>query len=130
MTNDETPRFVIHEHYASTHHFDLRLEEGEVLRSWAVPKGLPTHPKGNRLAVQVEHHPLDHIDFEDHTPVDDPQAVEPGAVVKSIWDHGHYEVVRASPTKLVIDMRGQRLQGRYSLFQTGGTQWMIHLMDS
>ncbi len=130
MTNDKKLRFVLHEHYASSHHFDLRLEERGVLRSWAVPKGMPTHPEQNRLAVEVEDHDLDHIDFEDHTAVDARRAAEPGAVVKSIWDRGHYEVVRASPTKLVIDMHGQRLQGRYSLFQTGGTQWMIHLMDS
>lgn len=123
-------RFVIHEHYASTHHFDLRLEERGVLRSWAIPKGMPTHPNGNRLAIEVEDHDLDHIDFEDHTPVDPDRAVEPGAVAKSIWDHGHYEVVRASATKLVIDMEGVRVQGRYSLFQTGGSQWMIHLMNS
>ena len=118
-------RFVIHEHYASTHHFDLRLEADGVLRSWAVPKGLPTHPKGNRLAVQVEDHDLDHIDFVDTTPVD---GAKPGTIAKSIWDTGTYELVRSSDRKLVLDLHGARVDARYSLFHTNAKQWMIHLM--
>ena len=118
-------RYVIQEHYATTHHFDFRLEHDGVLWSWAVPKGMPVHPKGNRLAVRVEDHDLDHIDFEDHTQV----AGQPeGVIAKSIWDSGTYEMVRSNDRKHVFDLAGERLNGRYSLFQTGGTQWMIHLM--
>ena len=119
-------RFVIQEHYATTHHFDFRLEHDGVLWSWAVPKGMPTHPKGNRLAVRVDDHDLDHIDYEDHAQVEGQPA---GVIAKSIWDHGTYDMVRADERKLVFDLVGQRLNGRYSLFQTGGTQWMIHLME-
>ena len=119
-------RYVIQEHYATTHHFDFRLEHDGVLWSWAVPKGMPVHPKGNRLAVRVEDHDLDHIDFEDHTPVD---GQPDGVIRKSIWDHGTYEMVRSDERKLVFDLVGERLNGRYSLFQTGGTQWMIHKME-
>jgi len=50
------PRFVLHEHRKPQHHFDLRLEEDGVLRSWAVPRGLPTDTKRNKLAVHVDDH--------------------------------------------------------------------------
>lgn len=119
-----TARFVVHEHYATTHHFDLRLEGGGVLWSWAVPKGLPTDSKHNRLAVRVEDHDLDHIGFEDSTPVD---AVD-GAIAKSIWDAGTYEVVRSSADKLVFDLSGRRGDHRYALIHTGDSNWILHLM--
>ena len=81
----EAARFVVHEHYATTHHFDLRLEGGGVLWSWALPKGMPTDPKQNRLAVRVGDHDLDHIDFVDPAPVESGE----GTIAKSIWDTGH-----------------------------------------
>ena len=59
------PAFVLHEHHKPRHHFDLRLEEGGVLRSWALPKGVPTSPRQDRLAVAVGDHDLDHLDYED-----------------------------------------------------------------
>jgi len=124
-------RFVIHEHYATTHHFDLRLERAGVLWSWAVPKGMPTDPAVNRLAIRVGDHDLDHIDFVDPTPV---SGAPPGTITKSIWDHGTYVDVRTTATpsgctdKLVVDLSGQRLDGRYAIFQTGGSSWMVHLM--
>ncbi len=118
-------RFVIHEHYARTHHFDLRLERDGVLWSWALPKGMPTDPKANRLAVRVEDHDLDHIDYEDPTPVPGEPA---GTVAKSIWDHGFYVDVRTTDDKLVIDLAGERLHERYAIFRTGGSNWIVHLM--
>lgn len=118
-------RFVIHEHYARTHHFDLRLERDGTLWSWALPKGMPTDPAANRLAVRVENHDLEHIDFEDTTPV---AGAPPGTIVKSIWDHGSYTDVRTTDEKLVIDLVGERLDGRVAIFQTGGRHWIVHLM--
>ena len=61
------PRFVIQEHYARSHHFDLRLEREGVLISWAVPKGMPTDTKKNRLAMRVDDHDMSHLDLEDVT---------------------------------------------------------------
>ena len=119
-------RFVIHEHWATSHHFDLRLEIGGVLRSWAVPKGMPDDPGQNRLAILVEDHALDHLDFEDLTPVPDRPD---GTVRKSIWDRGRYSMVRSDDGKLVFDLDGERLHERYALFRTDGTQWLLHLMD-
>ena len=59
------PAFVLHEHRRPRHHFDLRLEEHGVLRSWAVPRGLPVDPAVNRLAVAVPDHDMDHLTYTD-----------------------------------------------------------------
>jgi bifunctional non-homologous end joining protein LigD len=118
-------RYVIHEHYASTHHFDLRLEREGTLWSWALPKGMPTDPAADRLAVRVEDHDLDHIDFEDTTSVSDAPG---GTIVKSIWDHGTYIDVRTTDDKLVIDLVGERLNNRFAIFRTSGPNWIAHLM--
>src|SRR3954467_5641846 len=59
------PAFVLHEHRRPRHHFDLRLEENHVLRSWAVPRGLPTTSAQRRLAVQVDDHELAHLTYQD-----------------------------------------------------------------
>lgn len=61
----EPARFVLHDHRRPSPHFDLRFEEDGVLRSWAVPKGLPDDPAHDRLAIAVDDHELDHIAFED-----------------------------------------------------------------
>jgi bifunctional non-homologous end joining protein LigD len=120
-----TARFVVHEHYATNHHFDLRLEVAGVLWSWALPKGLPTDPSANRLAVRVDDHDLDHIEFEDTTPVEDVD----GAIRKAIWDAGTYTVVRSSATKLVFDMTGSRGTAQYALIHTTDQNWILHLMS-
>jgi len=126
MAPEDELRFVIHEHYARSHHFDLRLERDGVLVSWAVPKGMPTDPARNRLAVRVEDHDLDHIDFVDPTPVD---SKEGAATVKSIWDHGRYRTIKWEPTKIVVDLLGSRINARFAVFHTNDNQWMVHLMD-
>lgn len=121
-----TARFVVHEHYATTHHFDLRLEGGGVLWSWALPKGLPSTPSEHRLAIRVDDHDLDHIEYVDDVPVDpdDPE----GPIRKSIWDTGTYTVVRAAPDKIVFDLDGERGSARYALIRTGADNWLMRLM--
>jgi bifunctional non-homologous end joining protein LigD len=118
------PRFVIQEHYARSHHFDLRLERDGVLVSWAVPKGMPTDTKTNRLAMRVDDHDMSHLDVVDETPVEG----VPGAVAKSIWDRGTYEAEQFDGEMVIVAMHGERLDGRYAIFRTGGTNWLVHLM--
>jgi bifunctional non-homologous end joining protein LigD len=119
------PRYVIQEHYASSHHFDLRLERDGVLLSWAVPKGMPTDPATKRLAIRVEDHALSHFDYEDPTPVDGE-----GAVKVSIWDRGTYEAKSFSEDEIIVVLRGERLKGSYAIFRTRDGNWLIHLMAS
>jgi bifunctional non-homologous end joining protein LigD len=118
------PRFVIQEHYATSHHFDLRLERDGVLVSWAVPKGMPEDTKKNRLAVRVDDHGLSHLDLVDDSPVEG----VPGAVRKSIWDRGTYEAEEFGEEKVIARLRGGRLAGRYAIFRTGGKNWLVHKM--
>jgi bifunctional non-homologous end joining protein LigD len=118
------PRFVIQEHYARSHHFDLRLERDGVLVSWAVPKGMPTDTKTNRLAMRVDDHDMSHLHVVDETPVEG----VPGAVAKSIWDRGTYEAEQFDGEMVIVAMHGERLDGRYAIFGTGGTNWLVHLM--
>ena len=105
------PRFVIQEHYARSHHFDLRLERDGVLVSWAVPKGMPTDPKKNRLAMRVDDHGISHLDLVDETPVEN----VPGAVAKSIWDRGTYEAEQFDEEMVIVALRGERLDGKYAI---------------
>jgi bifunctional non-homologous end joining protein LigD len=109
------PRFVVQEHHATSHHFDLRLERDGVLVSWAIPRGMPENTKKNRLAVRVEDHGLSHLDAVDETPVEG----VPGAVEKSIWDRGAYEAEGFGEEMVVVRLRGGRLDGRYAIFRAG-----------
>jgi bifunctional non-homologous end joining protein LigD len=117
-------RFVIHEHHARRLHWDLRLEHEGALASWALPKGVPQDPKQNRLAVRTEDHPLEYLEFEDEIPKG-----EYGAGRIAIWDRGTYETEKFRDDELIVTFAGERVRGRYALFQTDGDNWMIHRMD-
>jgi DNA ligase D-like protein (predicted 3'-phosphoesterase) len=105
------PSFVLHEHHKPRHHFDLRLEEGGVLRSWALPKGVPTDPKQDRLAVAVGDHELDHLTYED----DD----------KSIADTGWWEDEDRTARRMLFVLHGRESSVRYALIDTG-RDWLLH----
>ncbi len=122
------PRFVIHEHHAARLHWDLRLERDGALASWAVPKGLPEAPGENHLAVAVENHPLEYLDFEAEIPKG-----QYGAGSITIWDSGTYECLKWEPRKVEVALHGERVDARYALFPIdAGAQpknWLIHRMD-
>jgi bifunctional non-homologous end joining protein LigD len=117
-------RFVIQEHHARRLHWDFRLERDGVLVSWALPRGVPNDPKQNRLAVHTEDHPLEYIDFHGEIPKG-----QYGAGHVTIWDRGTYETEKFEPKKVVVRLHGERVRGRFALFQTRGKDWMIHRMD-
>jgi bifunctional non-homologous end joining protein LigD len=120
--DDDT--FVIQEHHARSLHWDLRLERDGVLVSWAVPKGIPSDPKTNHLAVHTEDHPLEYAAFEGEIPKG-----EYGGGQMIIWDRGTYETEKWSEREVKVVFHGSRVSGRYVLFRTRGKNWMIHRMD-
>jgi DNA ligase D-like protein (predicted 3'-phosphoesterase) len=117
--------FVVQEHAATAHHFDLRLQVGAVMRSWAVPKGPSMDPSAKRLAVQVEDHGIAHNVFEG--------ATDHGGVL--VWDRGDYEQGGrvAWPEALerghaVFVLRGEKLSGGFVLQRTRPgpkPQWLL-----
>jgi bifunctional non-homologous end joining protein LigD len=122
-------RFVVQQHHARRLHYDLRLELDGVLLSWAVPKGPSLDPRDRRLAVRTEDHPLSYIDFEGRIP-----AGEYGAGSVVVWDRGHWSAAgdarRAlADGKLVFDLHGEKLQGRFELVRTradaGKEHWLL-----
>lgn len=113
-------RFVVQEHHARHLHWDFRLEKEGVLKSWAVPKGVPEKKSIKRLAIQVEDHELDYIDFEGEIPEG-----QYGAGSVTIWDSGTYEPVSESEKTIVFHMKGKRLKGRYSLVHLRDRQWLL-----
>jgi DNA ligase D-like protein (predicted 3'-phosphoesterase) len=117
--------FVVQEHQATAHHYDVRLEVDGRMRSWAVPKGPSLDPAAKRLAVEVEDHGLDHNGFEG--------ALGDGAVI--VWDRGTYERGGrvAWPEALerghaVFVLHGEKLRGGFALQRTRAgakPQWLL-----
>jgi bifunctional non-homologous end joining protein LigD len=124
VTEADKPRFVVQEHHATALHWDLRLERDGVLVSWAVPKGIPPDPRENHLAVHTEDHPLMYLDFHGDIPEG-----SYGAGTMKIWDTGTYETEKWTDREVMVTFHGEKVQGKYVLFKTGGKQWMIHRMD-
>ena len=113
-------RFVVQLHDATTLHFDLRLQIGDVLRSWAVPKGPSLDPKTRRLAVPVDDHDLAAGNFEG---VHAGSRRGTGAVI--IWDEGAAEIVTNEPAHLSFILHGGKLTGGFALTKTGERRWIL-----
>jgi bifunctional non-homologous end joining protein LigD len=118
------PRFVVQEHHARRLHWDLRLEHEGTLVSWALPRGIPAHPDENRLAVHTEDHPLEYLEFEGEIPKG-----EYGAGTMAVWDRGTFEAEKFRANEVIATFHGERVRGRYALFQTRDRDWLIHRMD-
>lgn len=115
--------FVVQEHDARRLHFDLRLERNGVLKSWAVPKGIPLEIGEKRLAVGTEDHPLEYNNFEGVIPKG-----QYGAGTVKIWDKGSYHLKTWEGDKIEFILNGQRLQGRYVLAKfkkAGENEWLL-----
>ena len=108
----KNPIFVIHKHKASHLHYDLRLERGGVLKSWAVPKEPPKISGIKRLAIQVEDHDLDYANFQGKIP----EGLY-GAGEVEIWDKGLYTVVKFEDKEMIIELKGGKLKGTYCLIR-------------
>ncbi len=129
-------RFVIQKHAASHLHFDLRLELGGVMKSWAVPKGPSLDSSVKRLAMEVEDHPIDYNTFEGTIPKG-----QYGGGTVMLWDRGTYSADESAGNdeatlrrqyaagKMSFTLQGERLQGSFALIRTRGTsekpQWLL-----
>ena len=123
-------RFVIQKHDANRLHYDLRLQMENVLKSWAVPKGLPWKKGEKHLAVEVEDHPIDYETFEGIIPEENY-----GGGTVMVWDRGSYYVYGEQPAKsfregklhLVLD--GKKAKGEWTLVRIRSdeqkNQWLI-----
>ena len=123
----EGQRFVVQQHAARRNHYDFRLELDGVLKSWAVPKGPSPNPADKRLAVHVEDHPVDYVNFEGLIPAGNYGA---GAVI--VWDRGRWVALNdclegLTTGKLLFELRGYKLRGRWTLVKTkrGKNEWLL-----
>jgi DNA ligase D-like protein (predicted ligase)/DNA ligase D-like protein (predicted 3'-phosphoesterase) len=115
--------FVIQEHHSHKLHYDLRLERDGVLKSWAVPRGIPEAAGEKHLAVAVEDHPLEYGSFEGNIPKG-----EYGAGTVSIWDRGTYDTRHWDDDKIEVVLHGNRLNGAYVLVKfrrAGKNDWLL-----
>lgn len=113
-------RFVIQKHKATHLHYDFRLEMDNALKSWAVPKEPPIESGVKRLAVQVEDHALDYIDFEGTIPEG-----EYGAGTVEIWDKGTYTLKTRTEKMIEFTLEGTRLKGNYALIHFKDNNWLL-----
>ncbi|RLI96538.1 MAG: ATP-dependent DNA ligase [Candidatus Aenigmatarchaeota archaeon] len=116
--------YSIQEHDATRKHWDLRLEMGGVLKSWAIPKEPSKDPMVKRLAIQVDNHDKDYAFFEGEIP-----GGRYGAGTVKLYDRGTYEMVDEKPgRKYVIDIKGSKLKGKFVLLRFpkgGGKEWLF-----
>jgi DNA ligase D-like protein (predicted 3'-phosphoesterase) len=130
---------VVHQHDATTLHYDFRLEAAGVLKSWAVPKGPSTNPRDKRLAMPTEDHPLDYFDYEGVIPEG-----QYGAGPVIVWDAGTYRnrteqggkpvpVERAvEDGHVAVWLEGRKLRGGYAFTRIGKgkrERWLLVKMD-
>jgi bifunctional non-homologous end joining protein LigD len=124
-------RFVIQKHAARRLHYDFRLEMEGVLKSWALPKGLPWKRGEKHLAVEVEDHPIEYEDFEGVIPEG-----QYGGGTVMVWDRGNYHVYGEQPAKSLRDgklhlvLDGEKAEGEWTLVRIRGrddakNQWLI-----
>ena len=120
--SDDKLIYLIHEHHASHLHWDLRLEMDGVLKSWAVPKIPPREKNEKRLAIQVEDHPLEYAKFHGTIPEGNY-----GAGEVKIWDKGTYKLIEQNSKKIIIEINGKKLKGKYCLIKTnyGKNKWLF-----
>jgi DNA ligase D len=130
-SGDGGNRFVVHKHHATADHYDLRLQVGDVLKSWAVPKGPSLDPNEKRLAVETEDHPLEYIDYEGVIPEG-----EYGGGPMIVWDRGVWapmEDIEKSLQSGAFKFRlaGEKLNGGWMLARLKGrpgekkTNWLL-----
>lgn len=116
--------FVIHRHHASHLHYDLRLEQNGVLKSWAVPKGLPPRPGVKRLAVQTEDHPMEYLNFDGKIPKG-----QYGAGEMWIYALGKYQITKEKKDGFYFRLNSKEMSGEYRMHRTKERQYLLERVD-
>jgi len=113
-------RFVVQRHHATHLHYDFRLEMKGVLKSWAIPKEPPVEVGVKRLAVEVEDHLIEYIDFEGIIP----EGMY-GAGKIEVWDKGTYVLRSKEANKIEFGLSGTKLHGDYVLIKFKNNNWLF-----
>lgn len=121
---EEGTNFVIHRHHASRLHYDLRLEQDGVLKSWAVPKGLPPRPGVKRLAVQTEDHPIEYLTFEGTIPKG-----EYGGGTMWVFASGRYEITKEKKDGMYLRLESPEVSGEYRMHRMKEKEWLLEKAD-
>ena len=116
--------FVVHRHHASHLHYDLRLEENGVLRSWALPRGLPTHPGVKRLAMQTEDHPLEYMTFEGEIPKG-----QYGGGKMWIYANGRYSITKQKKDGFYFTLNSPQINAEYRMHLMKDKEWLLERVD-
>tara|TARA_Y100000310_G_scaffold331424_1_gene404960 strand:- start:1221 stop:1688 length:468 start_codon:yes stop_codon:yes gene_type:complete len=111
-SKDKSLIFVIHDHYATRHHHDLRLEMDGVLRSWAIPKLISPDSTEKRLAVMTEDHPMDYAKFKGVIPEG-----HYGAGKVDIFDNGTHKILEKDKGRIIFECKGKKMKGAYCLIK-------------
>jgi bifunctional non-homologous end joining protein LigD len=118
--------FVVHRHHASHLHYDLRLEKEGVLKSWAVPRGLPPHPGIKRLAVQTEDHPMKYLTFNGKIPKG-----QYGGGDMWIYALGKYQITKDKKDGFYFRLNSREVNGEYRIYKIGKkNEWLLERVDS
>lgn len=118
-------RFCIHKHHASHLHYDLRLEQDGVLKSWAIPRGMPPLPGIKRLAVRTEDHPLKYLTFEGEIPKS-----EYGGGMMWIYASGTYEITKEKKEGFYFRLSGKQLNAEYRMHLMKEKEWLLERVDT
>lgn len=117
--------FVVHRHHASHLHYDLRLEQDGVLKSWAVPRGLPPHPGVKRLAVQTEDHPMKYLTFDGEIPKG-----QYGAGEMWIYALGKYHITKEKKDGFYFRLSSREVSGEYRIYKIKAKEWLLERVDT
>ncbi len=117
--------FVVHRHHATNLHYDLRLEQDGVLKSWAVPRGLPPYPGVKRLAVQTEDHPMKYLTFDGQIPKG-----QYGAGEMWIYALGKYTITKDKKDGFYFRLSSKEVNGEYRIYKIKPKEWLLERVDS
>jgi DNA ligase D-like protein (predicted ligase)/DNA ligase D-like protein (predicted polymerase)/DNA ligase D-like protein (predicted 3'-phosphoesterase) len=116
--------FVVHRHHATNLHYDLRLEQDGVLKSWAVPRGLPPHPGVKRLAVQTEDHPMKYLTFDGKIPKG-----QYGGGDMWIYALGKYQITKDKKDGFYFRLSSKEISGEYRIYKIKNKEFLLERVD-